>query len=408
MRLCIFTHTFPRFPGDTAAPFMGNIAEILAKFGHEVVVLVPFDRQLNTRVKRPYKLITYKYVFPDFLHTLGYSRTLEGDRKLKPIAYLLSPLLFFFGFFALLRLVKKEKIEVISSHWIIPNGFIAALVSKTTGTPFIVTIPGSDIYLGAKNKIFKWMVLFAAKAAHVVLSDNAQYLSQLFVLGFKPEITDIIPYGVDPEKFKPQPKDKKILSKLGLKITDPVVLCVGRLVAKKGFIYLVRAFPTVLKRIPNSKLLIVGEGSEKQQLVREIDKLNIGSSVIFAGTVPYDQLSKYYNIGDLFIMPSIKDENGNIDASPVAMMEAMACGTPVVATRFAATEEIIEDEETGFLVKEKDSRDLAKAIFTLLNKRRRTIITKKIREAAIHNFSTTAVAKKYTKVFELALLRHRD
>lgn len=399
MRICLFTHTFPRFPGDTAAPFMENLAQALANLGHQVFVLVPFDSGFKLNVKRSYRLVTYRYVFPDSLHILGYSREFHSGRQLRLITYLLAPFLFLFGFLALWRLVKKEKIDIISSHWIIPSGFIAALVSLFTRVPFTTTIPGSDIYLGGKNFLFKLMVGLAARVARVVLSDNQAYLDELTKLGFHPQRTAIIRYGADERKFKPLAKDQQILKKLGLDKQNRILLAVGRLVPKKGFIYLLLAMPNILKQIPHVKLVIVGDGEQKKELLEEVNKLRINNSVFFAGTISYQELVKYYNLGDVFVMPSIRDEQGNIDASPVAMMEAMACGTPVVATKFSGSHDLVKEGLTGFLVKEKDSSGISQAVIKLLGSKSSNI-KKAVRKMAVENFSTRAVAQKYTQLFK--------
>ena len=222
MRVCIFSHTFPRFPSDTSAPFMGNLAEALSSLGHKVFVLVPYDSKFQMKVKRnykqsltPYKLVTFRYAFPDSFHILGYSREFEGSKNLRLITYILAPFMFFFGFIALIQLVKKEKIDVVSSHWIIPSGFITALATLFTRTPHIVTIPGSDIYLGGRNILFRLMISFAAKRAAFVLSDNAAYMSELLSLGIKPKRREIIVYGADAKKFVPTKKDGRILKRLG-------------------------------------------------------------------------------------------------------------------------------------------------------------------------------------------------
>lgn len=399
MRICLLTHTFPRFPGDTPAPFMENLAKALVEVGHQVFVLVPYDAQFKWNVKRPYELVTYRYAFPANLHILGYSREFHQGRQLRLITYLLAPFLFLFGFLSLWRLVKTEKIDIVSAHWIIPSGFIAALVSLLTRVPFTVTIPGSDIYLGGKNFLFKLMVGLAAGAARVVLSDNQAYLDELTKLGFHPRKTAIIRYGADERQFKPLPRDQQILKKLGLGSQSRIILAVGRLVPKKGFVYLLRALPNILKGVSDTKLVIVGDGEQKGELVEEVNKLKINKEVIFAGTISYQELAKYYNLGDVFVMPSIRDEQGNIDASPVAMMEAMAAGCPVVATKFSGSGDLVKDGITGFLVKEKDDMGISQAVIKLLNSRRGDI-KKEVRKMAVENFSTRAVAQKYTQLFK--------
>lgn len=403
MRICIFTHTFPRFTGDTAAPFMGNLAEALSDLGHKVVVLAPYDQQIKKSVKRKYELRTYRYIFPDNLHILGYSRTLKGDKSMSLGTYLLSPFLYLFGFLALLRLVRREKIDIVSSHWIIPNGFIASLLSKIMEVPFTTTIPGSDVYLGSRNFLFRVLILFAARNAKWVISDSQYYLQQLYDLGFRPEKTAVIRYGVNMNNFKPTEKDRDILKRLGLTKGTPTIVAVGRMVSKKGFVYLIEAMPKVLKSVPAAKLVLVGDGDERKNLEQRTKDLGVKKAVMFAGTISYDELSKYYNIGDVFVMPSIRDEEGNIDASPVAMMEAMACGTPVVATRFSGSSDLVEAGKTGYLAKEKDSAAIANSIVRLLSKKNRKQTQRNVRKIAVSNFSTRSVATRYIEIFKEVL-----
>lgn len=400
MKICIITHSFPRFKGDTATPFMGNLAESLGKVATQIFILTPYDPKIKTKNRGPFKIITYKYIFPRSLHLLGYARTFQSGKNLNMITYLLSPFMYLFGFLALLKLVKKEKIDLISAHWMIPNGFIARLVNIITQVPYTVTIPGADVHMGGENELFRQMVGFASLGANWVISDSPYYITQLNQLGFYPKKISIIRYGVNTTVFKIIPQDKILLKQLGIKPEEKVVLAVGRLVAQKGFIYLIKAFAQVLEQIPSAKLVIVGDGYEKVNLINEVNKLKIESQVIFPGTISYDQLIKFYNLADVFAMPSIKDQAGNLDASPVAMMEAMACGVPVIATKFAGNEDLVINDRTGYLVKEKSSQEIAEAIIKLSKKADKRQIQQQVRQIAIANFSIRQITKRYLEIFK--------
>lgn len=399
MKICILTHSFPRFLGDTATPFMGNLARALGE-GHQVFVLTPFDTKLQTQKRGPFKVISFRYAFPNSLNVLGYARTFKEGKHLNLLTYFLSPLLYLFGFIALFRLVKKEKIDVVSAHWIIPNGFIAALVKITTGVPITSSIPGADMHMGGQNELFRQMVGFSAKLADHIISDSSHYIDQLNELGYHPKNVSIIRYGVDTQVFKPLERDKSLLKQLRIDPREKVILAVGRMVVQKGFIYLVDAFADVLKIIPNSKLVLIGDGYERSILEKRASQKNITDRIIFAGTISYDQLINFYNLADVFVMPSIKDSEGNLDASPVAMMEAMACGVPVVATRFSGNEDLIRNGETGYLVKEKNALEIAKAIKKILNEQVRLKTQTKVRQIAVDNFSIKTIAGKYIEIFE--------
>ena len=358
MKVCVFTHTFPRFKEDTAAAFMEGLCRSLVEVGNEVFLLTPFDPRFS-RKNEPYKIVTYRYIWPDLLHVLGYSRTLKSDVKLKKIVYLLAPFLYFFGFLALLRLVKKEKVDVISSHWILPNGFIAAIVSKISRIPFTVTLPGSDVFMAKKNIIFGAMAKWTGRQAGAILADSPQYLNGLKNIGVKPKFSEIIPYPVDEQKFRPVYRGlEKYQKKLGLTKNNLVILTVGRLVYKKGFNFLIQSMPFLVKNYPLVRLVIVGDGDQRDEWETLVSKLKLNHYVIFAGTAKRDEILYYYNLANVFAMPSVRDQAGNIDDQPVSLIEAMACGKPVVATNFPGIAMTVKDNISGFLVPQKNVRML--------------------------------------------------
>lgn len=403
MKVAILTHTFPRFPSDTAAPFMGNLADSLSKLVN-LYILTPFDKKLKIKKQKNYRVVPFKYFFLESAHVLGYSRTLQDDKKIKWNILILSPLYFLMGFIALLKLVKKEKIKIISAHWIIPNGFIAYLVWLFKKIPYTVTIPGSDIYLSSKNWLFKQMTKLAAENANLIISDNSRYLDQLSKLRIKPKKTLVINYGVKTDKFKILKKDNKLLDKYRIDKNDLIILAVGRLVQKKGFIYLIKSIPEISKKLKNLKLIIVGDGDQRDTFIEESKRLKIEDKVIFAGTIDYQSLPNYYNLADIFVMPSIMDDEGNIDASPVALMEAMLTGLMVVTTKGTIDQTIVSKNKYIKFTAERNPKELANQILFLskevIKSEDKGGIKKNIRNLSMEHFSSDNVAKRYKEVFE--------
>lgn len=398
-KICILTHTFPRFRGDTAAPFMGELATALSKES-EVFVLLPFDNKLDNNRSYPYKIVSYSYFIKKW-QNLGYSRTLKNDQKIKVWSLLLSPFLIFMACVSLIRLCRREKIDLVSAHWIIPNGFIAYIGYIFTKTPYTITIPGSDIYLGGKNWLYRIMTYLASKNASCIIADSGYYLDQFNKIIKLSKKERVIGYGVDTLKFKVKSKPKDLLTKFGINQSQRVILGVGRLVTKKGFIYLIRAVAKLVAKKIDFKLIIVGDGDEYRRLVEEVEGLGLEKYIIFAGTISYSNLSRYYNLADIFVMPSIQDEEGNIDASPVAMMEAMSSGLPVVATKFSAGREIIKEGINGYLAQQKSSKDIAKGMLMFLEPK--NALRAKVRQIAVENFSSLITAKKYNSIFSEVL-----
>lgn len=400
MKICIVTHTFPKHLNDTTAAFMHPLVLGIASMGNEVVVLTPYHRELRTS-DFPYKIVTYKYIWPDFLHVLGYSQTLKEGTIFRFYTYLLAPLLYFFGFFALLRILVKEKFDIISTHWILPNGFIAYLVSKFIKIPYTVSLAGSDVYVANKNFLFSFMARICAKKASAICADSPRYADELRRTGFSVNKVNIINYPVDTSKVKVSPQDvQNLRKKLELPKDAIILLAVGRLIYKKGFEYLLKALPTLVRKKGNIILLIVGDGDLRHRLEELTLKLGLKNHVRFVGSVQRGEIFSYYNLADVFVMPSIEDDYGNIDDRPVALLEALACGKAVVATNFPGNALSIKNSVSGFLVPQKDVKSLEFAITDLIeSKRLRVRMGHKASQLANKNFGIKTIGEKYNAIF---------
>ena len=402
MNICVFTHTYPRFLGDPVAPFMKDFCLGLTEQKQSVILLTPYDKlfsvEQNTRPNLKVKL--YRYIFPDKLHTLGYSRTLVGDQRLKPSVFFLAPFMFVSAFFSLLSLVYKEKIQIISAHWIVPNGFIGALVSKITGVPLVITVPGSDVYLGKKNSLSRWMTTFSLSQAKVIVSNSIRYLQELQSLSVDKTKFVEIPYGINVDNFTHARKEKDAMRKhLKLSSSDLIILAVGRLVEKKGFYYLINAMPDIIKKQKMAKLIIIGNGSERESLEKLTRKLKIEKKVILLGSIIHTDLWKYYGLADVYVASSIKDKKGNLESHIVALFEAIASGLPIVATKLAVNKKYV-DGENGYRVNDKDSSSLASAIIKVLNSPRILDMGKHSNDIAKKYLSYQFCTSEYIKIFK--------
>lgn len=396
MRICILTHTFPKNINDSTAPFMHALSLGFSKIGHEVFVLTPYNSELREE-DFPYKVVAYKYIWPKFLHILGYSQTLKYGSKLKLSAYILFPFLFIFGVFTLIRLARKEKFAVISSHWLLPNGFLAFCASRFLKIPYIVSLPGSDVYLAKKNKIFSKIAVISANNAAAVISDSPRFLEIVLSLGANLKKTQIIPYPVEVKKTKPSlGKLNLIRKKLNLERDNLVLLAVGRLVSKKGFDYLIKALPPLFEKYKNLRLIIVGDGDLRQEWEKLVWKLNLDKCVKFVGSVNRDELLNYYNLADIFVMPSIKDKEGNIDDQPVSLIEAMACGKPIIATNFPGIALTVKNGVSGYLFPEKNISSLTKFLEKLiLSSKLRIKMGKASKKIVEQKLTDRKIAEKY-------------
>lgn len=400
MKICVLTHTFPKNKKDFSAAFMKEFADGLVEVGNEVVVLAPYDQEFR-RSGDKFKIELYKYVWPDSLHLMGYSRAMKADVSLKVVNFLLLPFMLFFGSIALIRIVKREKIDIINVHWILPNGVIALVASLVTGVPFVITLPGTDTYLATRNKIFGFVAKTIALGSSGIVSNSSWLLKKIVNLGVNEKPTAVVSYPTDVTDFRPQKKGLDSLrNRLNITNSTPVILAVGRMVYKKGFTYLLNAMPSIIKKFPAAKLVLGGDGDLRQKLEKEAAKLKVIDNVVFAGNINRDELSQFYNLADIFVAPSIVDKEGNVDGGPVVCYESMACGKPQVVTNVLGVADIIKQGINGFVVKEKSSKELSQSIIRLLSsKELRKKMGKVNRKLIFDTLNTKKIGVKYTKFF---------
>jgi len=208
-------------------------------------------------------------------------------------------------------------------------------------------------------------------------------------LGVKREIK-VIPVGVDTKLFRPTKSKEQHLTSGELKI-----LTVARLHKYKGLNYLINAMKAVHKEIPGAKLYILGKGPEEQNLRKLMENLALGGVIEFIKTpIPNHQMPEVYAECDVYVQPSIIEPFG------IAVLEAMACGKPVIGTKVGGMKDTIVDGETGFLVNSKDSKALAERIRALNDEKLRKKLGKNARERAVKCFDWAKTGMKYQRLLD--------
>lgn len=242
-----------------------------------------------------------------------------------------------------------------------------------------------------KPKTVERMVkLYCNVCDHIIAP--AEYIKEeLISFGVKKPIT-VIPNGVNITKFKPL-KNNELKEKLGLGESDKIALCVARLTKEKSLDFLIKSFAKFSKSNPDVYFAIAGDGSERANLQRLIDKLNIGNKIFLLGMIPYNDIPQIYNGADVFIFASQTETEGMI------VPEAMSSGLPVLAVKDRVFEQFIESGKDGFLV-EKDEGVFNSYLEKLLkDENLRSEIGKNAR-AKIEQFSLNEIAKKFENLYK--------
>lgn len=352
MNILIVTQTFPLNLKDSTAHFMFDFVDGFSEVRNKVFVILPYHQNLNLKsFDGSINFLPFRYIWPDYLHLLGYGRTLKKNSQPYLFTYFLAPFYLFFCLISIYKAIKKYQIDVVNAHWILPNGLAAALVCRMLDKPLFITIPGSDAYIARKNLLFKLLAKIAAKSAKGLISNSPQLLNDLGEKG------EIILYGVDKNLEKrPQNKLLKIAS-------------AGRLIEKKGFALLKEATP--------------------------------GIEIISGVTI--NELRRRLLLVDIFVLSSVRDKNGNIDGTPVVLIEAMAAGCAIVATDLPANRRVIKNGKDGILVK-ADVKEIKKAVESLrVNSNLRQSLGKSARKKINNYFTKEKVAKTYLNYFKKVL-----
>ena len=261
---------------------------------------------------------------------------------------------------------QREPFDLIHAYFLPMAGFVGSYAGKYLEIPSVVSIRGNDIERAAFEPSKFSHVMYALQNANAVTT-NASELAKK-AKAFIDRDIHIIPNGIDTERFKPLEKNRVLGEALGL-VDDKkkeerkfVIGFVGELREKKGMAALFSGYAQTAKTMPVS-LLIVGEvrEGEDKKYFEEFTHNNPQLAITVTGHVPHKDLPAYYSLMDVFVHPSLRD------GMPNAVLEAMACGTPVIATPVGGVLDILKDGLNGFFVHVNNTEGLAQKMAEVLS-----------------------------------------
>ena len=257
----------------------------------------------------------------------------------------------------LARILKSHRVKIAHSYLFHANWFgtLSARLARVPGV--IASIRNVDVHTRARDL---WACRVINRLAHRVTANSQAVREHIHRNeGCPLEKIVVIPNGIDANRIKPTEPEPSIKQALGSKPNEVLIGTFTRLVWYKGLEELLKAAALVVKSHPSARFLVVGDGPLRQPLEEKARVLGLNGTVRFLGSVP-DASSSLLPHFDLFVLPSLKEGMSN------SLLEAMAAGKPVVATRVGGNPEVVIDGKTGFLVPPKDPEALAGAILRLL------------------------------------------
>jgi len=298
---------------------------------------------------------------------------------------------------ALIKIIKSNKlgeIDILHQFHIFYLGATCVFAKKLLGKPLVTSLMGWDTYdpIHPLPKFLNPYLTYVMNNSDVIVSPVKRTLSYIKQVCKK---VKIIPHGVDAARFNANIDGSKYRRKMRVKKDESLVLSVQRLVQRKGTEYLIYAIRFVIEENPKVKFAIIGDGPEKARLIELTKKLKIAKNLTFLGFVNSEELPKYYSACDIFVLHSLYEQFG------IVLVEAMACGKPVVSTKVGAIPEVVDDGKTGFLVEPKNPKQLAEAILKLANDERlRNRLGKEGRRKVEQKYDWNIIAEKYMNEYK--------
>jgi len=275
--------------------------------------------------------------------------------------------------------------DAIDAHYFYPDGVAAAMLGRYFNKPVVITARGSDVNLLPRYPLPRRMIQWAARQAKGIITVSNALKEGLVQLGVAPAAITPLRNGVDLEKFHPMNRDA-VRAALGLRRFT--LISVGHLVELKGHHLVIGALP----RLPDTELLVAGSGPERARLEGLARTLGVADRVRFLGAVPHAELAQYFNAADLMVLASSREGWANV------LLESMACGTPVVASRVGGSPEVVAAPEAGILMGQYSSEGVAEAVQRLRERQPDRGAARRYAEGFSWDFTTRGQIDLFQKI----------
>jgi len=373
MKICMVVPDIDRVGGYEKQGFA--LSRDLKKRGEEVFILSNKKRPEQPSIEVREEVPIYRIsAFPSFLgsHYLG----------------ILNSLILFFTY-------HQKNIQIVHAHALTHFAVLSIFVGKILGKKGLLKIATEEDIsklMESTSLVHKFLIPFSRFTNYyIAISENIK--KEIIRMGVSETKIYSGFNGVDTALYQPVKLNKKKKIKKLLSIPNKkIVTFVGRLALRKGVDILIRAWGKVIQRFPDAYLLIVGSGEEEKKLKKLAKELNLINNVRFVGEV--DNVVDYLHVTDIFSFPS------RLEGAPNAVLEALACGLPVVATKIGGIVDIIYDEVNGILVHAESPDLLSQKLCNLLQDNKyRERLGQKARESALSRFSFEVVSKGYLEFY---------
>jgi teichuronic acid biosynthesis glycosyltransferase TuaC len=260
-------------------------------------------------------------------------------------------------------IITEFRPHAIHAHMATPVGYVGLILKKKYHLPLICSLRGSDVHTYPNfGRLSMHLTAKVLSETDQLVSVSSALKTEVETIAKPKEEIKVVYNGCDINAFKFNGRDRNaIRNKMQLSAQDKVIIFVGGIVRSKGIYELVNAFINLVNKYKHLHLIILGNGPEYTTIKNIAFFKGLTNKIHLAGNIPHDEISQWLSASDIFVLPSYNE------GLPNAVLEAMACSLPVVATKVGGIPEAIEDGQSGMLILKEDTDSLRKAICHLLN-----------------------------------------
>ena len=394
MRVLLISLGFPKYVGDSTAPFMASIVRSLVARDHVVDVVLPHHPDFHYPVEVGFQFFPYRYSPTERLSPWGFGGSLDGSSRVNRQTAAFLPAVVFSLRRCLSGLLATHHYDVVHAHWLLPNAWVAKNRSRRAGVPLVVTLHGTDVAIAERKRFLRRLAGQTLSAAGAVTAVSDDLRRRAERLGADPSKIRTVHLGVDTEAFAPRELDPAARSRLGVPADAFHVVTVGRLIEVKGFRYLIEA----VSRLEGVHLTIVGDGDLRSELEQLAKTLH--ASVTFAGNLDQPAVADAVAAADIVAVPSVVGRAGSVDGLPTTLLEALAAGRAVIASAVAGIPEVVTNGVNGVLLPEKDVDALARALTELRDQPElRERLGREARRRAVAELDWNATAQAFEQAY---------
>lgn len=388
-KILVLSSTFPRWENDHEPPFVYELSRRFTDH-YEVYVLAPHTAGSKTNEKIGHLNIHRFRYAPEYFEKLSYNGGISTNLKNHPLRYFLVIPFILAELLYTIYIIRKENINLIHAHWIIPQGLVAiiSVIFSRKKPEILITAHGTDVFT-LKNPLVLFIKRFILNHCNFLTVVSHEVAQELQRLNIKCEI-DIIPMGTDlMETFIPEPSKKNRFQ----------LVTAGRLVEKKGIRYLIDGFYKLLDKYPELHLVILGQGPDMGMLQDQVKTLSIEEKVSFTGGLPQSELPAYFQHSSIAVFPF-----GGQEGFGLVLVEAMGCGCATISTDLPAVKDIIKHRRTGLLIEGNSAEAIFDAVVELLDDDSfRDMLSENARNYVVKHFDWRVISESYINLINRLL-----